>query len=264
MVISVMNKKGGVGKTTTSTTLASILAEKGRKVLLIDYDGQGNATERMGIEKDNLQTTINDVLNKIIMEEELPAKSEYIINLSEHKFDLIPANNELYALQNNLVNADYRELILKQLIDEVKDDYEYIIIDCLPTLGTVLKNAMVASDYIVLPVEPEVMAVEALPEIIKNINSIKKKGNPALSIAGILITKAETRTNLEKVTIDYLKELLGNEYNIFNSKMPTTVKIKEAQSYGLTINEYDKTSPASIAYNSFVNELLKYVGDIKG
>ncbi|MBR1453092.1 MAG: ParA family protein [Lachnospiraceae bacterium] len=263
MVISVMNKKGGVGKTTTSTTLASILAERGKKVLLIDYDGQGNATERMGVEKEHLKTTINDVLNKIILEEELPAKSEYIINLPDHKLDLIPANNELYALQNNLVNADYRELILKQLIDEIKNDYEYVIIDCLPTLGTVLKNAMVASDYIVLPVEPEVMAVEALPEIIKNINSIKKKGNPDLTIAGILITKAETRTNLEKATIDYLKELLGAEHNIFSSKIPTTVKIKEAQSFGLTINEYDKNSLATIAYNNFVDELLKYIGDKK-
>lgn len=176
MVISVMNKKGGVGKTTTSTTLASILAGKGRKVLLIDYDGQGNATDILGVEdKEHLSLTINDVLNKIILEEELPKKEEYIIHLEKQGLDIIPANNELYALQNNLVNADYREMILKQLIDEIKEEYEYVIIDCLPTLGTVLKNAMVASDYIVLPVEAEVMAVDGLTEMIKHINSIKKK-----------------------------------------------------------------------------------------
>ena len=265
MVISVMNKKGGVGKTTTSTTLASILAGKGRKVLLIDYDGQGNATDIMGVEdKEHLSLTINDVLNKIILEEELPKKEEYIIHLEKQGLDIIPANNELYALQNNLVNADYREMILKQLIDEIKEEYEYVIIDCLPTLGTVLKNAMVASDYIVLPVEAEVMAVDGLTEMIKHINSIKKKGNPALTIAGILITKANGRTNLEKAVIEELKENVGMEISIFNTQIPITVKVKEAQSMGETINVYDKFSPASVAYTKFTEELMKYVGDVRG
>ena len=265
MVISIMNKKGGVGKTTTSTTLASILASKGKKVLLIDYDGQGNATEKIGIEdKEHLKITLNDVLNKIILEEELPKKEEYIINLKDQNLDVIPANNELYALQNNLVNADYRELILKQLIDELREDYEYIIIDCLPTLGTVLKNAMVASDYIVLVTNPETMSIDALPDMIKNINSIKRKGNPTLTIAGILVTKADGRTNIEKVMMRELNDTIGKEYYIFDSVVPATVKIEEAQAMKTTINYYDNTSPATKAYIAFTDELLKIVGDIKG
>ena len=264
MVISIMNKKGGVGKTTTSTTLASILASKGKKVLLIDYDGQGNATEKIGIEdKEHLKITLNDVLNKIILEEELPKKEEYIINLKDQNLDVIPANNELYALQNNLVNADYRELILKQLIDELREDYEYIIIDCLPTLGTVLKNAMVASDYIVLVTNPETMSIDALPDMIKNINSIKRKGNPALTIVGILVTKADGRTNSEKVMMQELNDTLGKEYYIFDSVVPATVKIEEAQAMKTTINYYDNASPATKAYIAFTDELLKIVGDVK-
>lgn len=265
MVISVMNKKGGVGKTTTSTTLASILASKDRKVLLIDYDGQGNATEKIGIkDREHLKVTLNDVLNKIILEEELPKKEEYIIHLENQNLDVIPANNELYALQNNLVNADYREMILKQLIDELKEDYEYIIIDCLPTLGTVLKNAMVASDYILLITNPEAMSIDALPEMIKHINSIKRKGNPALTIAGILITKIDGRTNIEKAMIQELKEGIGKEYYVFNNEIPSTVKIEEAQALNETINYYDKNCSASVAYTNFTDELLKIVGDIKG
>ena len=265
MVISVMNKKGGVGKTTTSTTIASILASKGKKVLLIDYDGQGNATEKIGIEdREHLKTTLNDVLNKIILEEDLPNREEFIIHLEKQNLDVIPSNNELYALQNNLVNADYREMILKQLIDELREDYEYIIIDCLPTLGTVLKNAMVASDYIVLITNPEAMSIDALPEMIKHINSIKRKGNPALTIAGILVTKVDGRTNIEKAMIQELKEGIGQEYHVFDSEIPATVKIEEAQAMNETINYYDKSSSGSIAYTNFTDELLKIVGDIRG
>lgn len=255
-VISIMNEKGGVGKTATATTLAYLLAKKGKKTALIDFDGQGNASTIMGVENPNaLQTTIASLLNTIITDGELPPREEYIIH-TKSGVDLIPSNSQLFTLERNLCNVDFRETKLSEFVDTIKSSYEYIIIDCMPQIGTPMINAMLASDYIIVPTQSEILSAQGLGLLMKHINTLRNNSGHCVQIAGILVTMISERTIIAAQVRDMLKTSFGNMH-IFTASIPRSIKVAEACLYGQTICEYMPDNPAALAYEMFVDELLQ-------
>lgn len=256
-VISIMNEKGGVGKTATATTMSYLLAKKGYKILLIDFDGQANSTMICGISNpSSLKITISTLLNKIILDEELPNTSEYIY-CSQNGIDLVPSNSDLFALERNLCGVNFREYKLKDYIDTIKEYYDYIIIDCMPQVGTPMINVMMCSDSIIIPTQAEILSAKGLSELLKHFNMIKKSGNESLKIEGILITMYSKRTLLSEQIKELVNETYKNKILIFNTYIPRSIKVAEANIYQKNICEYMPENPAAQAYQIFVDELLK-------
>lgn len=256
-VISVMNEKGGVAKTTTATTMSYLLVKKGYKVLLIDFDGQANATMICGISNINsLKVTISTLLGSVILNEQLPEPDSYICHI-QNGVDLVPSNSDLFVLERNLCNVDFREYKLKKYIDTIKENYDYIIIDCMPQVGTPMINAMMCSDSIIIPTQAEILSAKGLSELLRHFKLIKKSGNESLKIEGILITMYNKRTFVSQ----QIKELVNKTYKdkipVFNTYIPRSIKVAEANIYQKNICEYMPENPAAQAYQSFVDELLK-------
>lgn len=248
-IISVVNQKGGVGKTTTALNLASILAlKKDKRVLLIDLDPQGNATSGLGIEKQSLDKSVFDVL----MGEKL--KNVIIKPRNIKNLDILPANNDLSAAEVNLVNVEKRGLVLKKSLNTIIDDYDYIIIDCPPSLGLLFINALSASRYALITVQTEFYAMEGLGSLVGTIQKVQKSLNPSLSILGVLLTMYDTRTSLsEQVKLEIAK-VFNNL--VFDTNIPRNIKLAEAPSYGLPIIMYDKWSKGSKAYKQLTKEVI--------
>lgn len=248
-VISIVNQKGGVGKTTTAVNLGAFLAKKRKKVLMIDLDPQGNATSGYGFDKTELENTVYDLL---VNEEDI---STVIASTSVKNVDMCPTNINLAGAEVELVSAISRETILRRAIEPVLDKYDYIIIDCPPSLGLLTINALAACEGVIVPIQGEYYALEGLTQLIDTINMIKKKLNPSIGILGVVITMHDRRTQLTKQVVEEVQKYFGDK--VFNTFIPRNVRLAEAPSHGQTIDEYDAKSKGSLAYQALANEVIK-------
>ena len=247
-IISIANQKGGVGKTTTSVSLSAILAKKGKKILMIDMDPQGNGTSGLGIDK-NVKFSVYDVIIDDVEIENTIKKTE-IENL-----DVCPSNINLAGAEVELVDMEEREQRLKSKLDKIKEKYDYIIIDCPPSLGLVTLNAFTASDSVLIPVQCEYYALEGLGQLINTINLVKKHLNNSLYIEGALLTMYDARTNLSNQVVKEVKRYF--EDKVYKVVIPRNVKLSEAPSYGMPITLYDKRSKGAKCYEKLAKEFLK-------
>ncbi|GAB6108353.1 Sporulation initiation inhibitor protein Soj [bioreactor metagenome] len=256
-IIAIINEKGGVGKTATATSLAHLLAKKGYNTALIDFDGQGHSSITLGVKNPNLlKMTINTIIRKIIEDEPLPAPDSYIIK-SKSGVDLIPSNYQLFTLERNLCNVDFRERILSQYVNTIKGDYDYIIIDCMPQMGTPMINVMMCADSIIIPTQSELLSTQGLSELLRHYQLVKQNSNNKLKISGILITMDSANTNLSAQVKDMLQNSFAGSISIFQTCIPRSIKVAEAVGHHKTICEYIPDNPAAVAYEEFVEEFLK-------
>ena len=247
--IAVANQKGGVGKTTTSVNLSAALGTAGKKVLLIDLDPQGNATSGVGIDKMSDVTSIYDVLIDETNIKDAIIKTEFK-NLS-----VIPATTSLAGAEIELVSIDDRETRLKQKVAEIKDDYDFVVIDCPPSLGLLTLNSFVCTDTILIPLQCEFYALEGLSQLVQTIRQVKKSLNKEIDIEGILLTMFDGRTNLSTQVADEIKKYYPDK--VYKTVIPRNVRLSEAPSYGQPINVYDKHSKGAIAYKNLAKEVIK-------
>ena len=257
-IIAIMNEKGGVGKTATATALAYHLAKGGNKTALIDFDGQGHASLICGVDNPNkLEVTISTLLNRIIMDEPLPAPESYIFH-GNNGVDLIPANSQLFVLERNLSSVDFREYKLSKYVNTITDMYEYIIIDCMPQIGTPMVNVMMCADSIVIPTQAEILSAQGLTELLKHYNVIRKNSNHTLRIDGILITMDTGRTIVSAQVNSMIESTFAGKIHLFETRIPRSIKVAEACMYRQTICEYMPDNPAAVAYEHFVKELMEH------
>ena len=247
-IISVANQKGGVGKTTTTVNLGTILAKKGKKVLLIDADPQGNATSGLGIEKEVEASTYDILTNDIQMEDVM--QDTIIKNLK-----VCPSNMNLAGAEVELVSMMSREQRLKEKLDVIKDKFDYILIDCPPSLGLVTLNSFTASNSVLIPVQCEYFALEGLGQLLNTINLVKKHLNKEIQIEGALLTMYDARTNLSNQVVKEVKKYFDNK--VYKTVIPRNVRLSEAPSYGMPITEYDPRSKGAKSYTKFAKEFLK-------
>lgn len=254
-VIAICNQKGGVGKTTTTVNLGVGLAKEGKKVLLIDADPQGDLTTCFGWhDNDNLKETLSSQMVKMIREEPVD-KREGILK-HEEAIDLIPANLELSGLEMMLVNTMSRETALKEYLKDIKKDYDYVLIDCMPSLGMITINALSAADSVIIPVQAQYLPVKGMTQLVQTINRVKKI-NPHLKIDGIVMTLVDGRTNLAKTVSETLKRNYGNVIKIYDAKIPIAVKAAEMATKGVSIYSYDKNGPVAKAYQNLTKEVIE-------
>ena len=247
-IISVANQKGGVGKTTTTVNLATILAKKGKKVLLIDADPQGNATSGLGVEKE-VELSIYDVLvNETPIEDTI--QETIIKNLK-----VCPSNINLAGAEVELVSMMSREQRLKEKLEEAKENFDYIFIDCPPSLGLITLNSFTASDSVLIPVQCEYYALEGLGQLLNTINLVKKHLNKNIQIEGALLTMYDIRTNLSNQVVKEVTKYFNNK--VYKTVIPRNVRLSEAPSYGMPITEYDPRSKGAKSYIKFAKEFLK-------
>ncbi len=247
-VISVANQKGGVGKTTTTVNLGTILAKKGKKVLLIDADPQGNATSGLGVEKDVEPSTYDILVNDAELQESL--QDTIIKNLK-----VCPANMNLAGAEVELVSMMSREQRLKEKLEPLKEKFDYVLIDCPPSLGLITLNSFTASDSVLIPVQCEYFALEGLGQLLNTINLVKKHLNKEIRIEGALLTMYDMRTNLSNQVVKEVKKYF--EDKVYKTVIPRNVRLSEAPSYGMPITEYDPKSKGAKSYLKFAKEFLK-------
>lgn len=247
-IVSIANQKGGVGKTTTSINLSTILAKRGKKVLMIDADPQGNASSGVGVDKE-IEESVYDILINDTETKEVVKKTN-IKNLF-----ICPSNINLAGAEVELVSVMSREYRLKEKLDLVKDEYDYIIIDCPPSLGLITLNAFTASDSVLIPVQCEYYALEGLGQLINTINLVKKHLNKNIDIEGALLTMYDVRTNLSNQVVKEVKKYFNDK--VYKNVIPRNVKLSEAPSYGMPITVYDPKSKGAKSYEKFVKEFLK-------
>ena len=253
-VISVANQKVGVGKTTTAVNLSALLAKKGKKVLLIDTDPQGNATSGVGVDK-TVSFSVYDVLVDDV-------EIENTLQLTEMKnLEVCPSNINVAGAEVQLVSKENREYKLKEKIEKIKNDYDYVIIDCPPSLGLVTLNAFTASDSVLIPIQCEYYALEGLGQLINTINLVKKRLNKELVIEGALLTMYDARTNLSNQVVKEVKNYFDDK--VYKTVIPRNVKLSEAPSYGMPICMYDARSKGSRCYDKFAKEFIKKNEDLK-
>ena len=246
--IAIANQKGGVGKTTTSINLSASLAAKGKKVLVIDIDPQGNTTSGFGIEKNDLENTIYELILSECSIEECILK-EIIPGVS-----IIPSNVNLAAAEIELIGIDKKEYILKNEVDWVKDKYDYIIIDCPPSLSMLTINSMTTADTVLVPIQCEYYALEGLSQLIHTINLVKERLNPDLDMEGVVFTMYDSRTNLSLQVVENVKQNLN--HRVYETVIPRNIRLAEAPSYGKPIHVYDPKSAGAEAYMALADEII--------
>lgn len=247
-VIAVTNQKGGVGKTTTAVNLSSCLAYLGQKVLMLDIDPQGNATSGIGIDKYSIRRCIYDALIN-----EMPVKRA-IYPSSQENLHVIPATIQLAGAEIELVPTLSREVRLRKVIEDIRDQYDFIMIDCPPSLGLLTLNALTAADSVIVPIQCEYYALEGLGQLVNTINLVKKHLNEKMTIAGVLLTMYDTRTNLSAQVADEVRNYFGEI--VFETVIPRNVRLSEAPSYGKPISEYDPRSKGAVVYKQLAEEVI--------
>ena len=247
--IAIFNQKGGVGKTTTNINLAACLAMKGKKVLILDIDPQGNTTSGVGVSKRSLKNTVYNIL---IDKNYDPKKA--IIHTDVKNLDLIPASVDLAGAEVELVQIEERERTLKHGLDKVKDQYDYIFIDCPPSLGLLTINSLTAVDSVLIPIQCEFYALEGVSQLVSTIELVKKGLNPKLTIQGVILSMFDGRTNLSVQVVQEVKRYFGDK--VYSTVIPRNVRLAEAPSYGMPITKYDPKSKGAEAYMDFAEEFL--------
>lgn len=253
-VIAIANQKGGVGKTTTTFNLGAALASQGKKVLLIDADPQSNLTTYMGWEDEEINVSINDVILNTLNGNE--TNFDECIKHYNDNLDLIPSDIQLANTDTILVGAMSREYTLRNSIKNVKDNYDYILIDTQPSLGMLPINALACADKVIIPVQPQFFAAKGMTQLLSTIMKIRQQINPNLKLDGIVITLSDTRTNLTKDICNQLKENYGNVIKIYDTQIPRAIKVAESTAHGKSILSYDKSNKVAEAYSSLAKEVL--------
>ncbi len=254
-ITSICNQKGGVGKTVTAVNLGIGLAREGKKVLLVDMDAQGSLTASLGYQRpDQMENTLATILGRIILDEPV-SPGEGILHQAE-AVDLLPANIELSGLEVTLVNTMSRETILRDYLNSVRDQYDVILLDCCPSLGMLTINALAAADQVLIPMQAHYLSIKGLEQLIRTISNVKRKINPGLEIAGILITMADLRTTYSREIIELLRNSYGDKLRIFNSIIPQSIRAAETSAEGRSIYLHDPAGKVSAAYASLTREVL--------
>ena len=250
-------KKGGTGKTVTTENLGIGLANEGKKVLLVDFDPQGSLTISLGFPKpDEMYPTISDMLGKVIQERTVDSK-EAIINHQEG-IDLIPANIELSGLEVSMVNLMSRETVLKQYLKDLKQQYDYILLDCMPRLGMLTVNALAAADSVLIPVQAQYLSVKGLEQLLMTVSKVRRQINPQLRIEGILMTMVDIRTNYAKEISSLIRDLYGGSIKVFDTDIPHSVRAAEISAEGVSIFEHDPKGKVAEAYRKLAKEVSMF------
>lgn len=256
-VIAIANQKGGVGKTTTTFNLGVALAQQGKRVLLIDADPQGDLTTYMGVhDVDSIPVTLSTLMERSIRDEEINPKDAIL--KQDEGVNYIPSNLELSSMEVSLVNAMSREYTLRNCISELKKDYDYMLIDCMPSLGMITINALASADKVIIPVQSEFLAAKGMSHLMNTVLKVRKQINPELKIGGILLTMVDGRTNLSKEIAKELKETYGVAFKLYDTQIPRAVKAAESSRQGESILSYDKKSKVAQSYIDFAKEVIDY------
>lgn len=254
-VYAVCNQKGGCGKTVTSVNLGIGLAREGRRVLLVDVDAQGSLTASLGYQQpDQLENTLAEILGWYINDRPFPVRSAILTH--EEGVDLLPANIELSGLEPMLVNTMSRETVLRECLKEVREDYDVIILDCMPSLGMLTINALAAADRVLIPVQAQYLSIKGLEQLIRTIAKVSRQINPSITIDGIVVTMADMRTNYAKDIVELLHNTYDGKLKIYGSIIPLSVRAAETSAEGRSIYLHDPAGKVSAAYSALTKEVL--------
>jgi len=248
-IISLSNQKGGVGKTTTAINLAAYVAESGKRVLLLDFDPQGNSSSGFGIEKNELKQNCYDMLMGDC------TAADVVCRTSIKNLDIIPSNIDLAAAELDLVSVSQRESVLKKALAEIKNDYDYVFVDCPPSLGLLTLNALVAADSVIIPIQSEFFALEGLSQLMNTIKIVKQRLNPSITINGVVLTMYDSRTTMSKQVTSEIFKYFGEK--VYTVPVPRNVKLVESPSFGIPVSVHAPKSSGAVAYKMLAEQFLQ-------